>query len=112
MNDTLSEGERIYLDLGEISEVAELWLNGQALGVTWAKPYKFDVTGSVKNGENVLEIEVANTWCNRIIGDAITEEKYTSTNIMRIDNMTWDQVPLNISGLLKPVTVQRVKLVR
>ena len=112
MSDTLPEEERIYLDLGDISEVAELWLNGQSLGVTWTKPYKFDITGSVKNGENVLEIEVANTWCNRITGDAIKGEKYTRTNITHVDNMTWDQVPLNISGLLGPVTVQRVKLVR
>jgi len=41
-----------------------------------------------------------------------TEKDYTSTNITRIDNITWDQVPLNTSGLLKPVTVQRVKLVK
>ena len=110
MNNDLSEKERIFIDLGEISEVAELWLNGQSLGITWAKPHRFDITGFVKNGENFLEIEVANTWCNRIIGDAITGKKNTSTNIKRVGSLTWDQVPLNPSGLLGPVTVQRLHL--
>jgi hypothetical protein len=108
----LSEEEKIFIDIGELSEVAELYLNGQPLGITWAKPHRFDITGFIKNGENLMEIKVANTWCNRIIGDAITGEKYTSTNITRVDLLTWDQVPLNPSGLLGPVTVQRVKLVK
>jgi hypothetical protein len=110
MNAPLSERERVYLDLGEISEVAQVWLNGKSIGITWAKPFRFDITPSIKNGENVLTIEVANTWCNRVIGDAITGEKFTNTNITRVDRLTWDQVPLNPSGLLGPVTVRRVKL--
>jgi len=108
----LSGDERVYLDLGEISEVSEVWLNGISLGITWAKPFRFDVSEAIKNGENLLEVEVANTWCNRITGDAITGENYTNTNITRVDNLTWDKVPLNPSGLLGPVTVNRVKLVR
>jgi hypothetical protein len=112
MNNALPEGVRICLDLGEISEVAEVWLNGKALGIAWAKPFKFDITGSVINGDNVLTVEVANTWCNRITGDAITGEKYTSTNITRVDTLTWDKVPLNASGLMGPVTIRRIELVK
>jgi hypothetical protein len=112
MNIALTEDQKVYIDLGEISEMAELWLNGQSMGITWAKPFRFDVTRYIKNGKNDLTVEVANTWCNRIIGDAITGEKYTSTNITRVDRFTWDQVPLNPSGLLGPVTIQTVKLVR
>ncbi len=108
----LTDGERIYLDLGEISEIAEVWLNGQSMGITWAKPYRFDVTGYIKDGKNVLIIEVDNTWCNRIIGDAVTGEKYTSTNIKKADLLSWDKVPLNPSGLLGPVTIQKVELVK
>ena len=112
MNNTKSESERIFLDLGEISEVAEAWLNGKSLGIAWAKPFKYDITGSVINGENVLTVEVANTWCNRITGDAITGEKYTSTNITRVGTLTWDKVPLNASGLMGPVTIRRIELVK
>ena len=108
----LSGQGKIFLDLGDLSEVAEVWLNGRSLGITWAKPFRFDVTETIKNGVNDLEVEVANTWCNRIIGDAITGEKYTSTNITNVDRLTWDEVPLNPSGLLGPVTVQHVKAVR
>ncbi len=107
-----SANERILLDLGELSEVAEAWLNGVSLGITWTKPFRFEVTSVIKNGINELEVEVANTWCNRIIGDAITGERYTSTNITNVDRLTWDKVPLNPSGLLGPVTLQQVKVVR
>jgi hypothetical protein len=112
MSTPLSEDQRIFLDLGEMAEMAEVWLNGQSLGITWAKPFKYDVTQYIKNGENNLIIEIANNWCNRIIGDAITGQKFTNTNITRVGRLTWDQVPLSVSGLLGPVTIQRVKMVR
>ena len=109
----LSEDQRIFIDLGNISKVAELWLNGNSLGITWAKPYKYDITEFIKNGENILTIEVANTWSNRLTGDAITGEKYTSTNIkIGFERVPWAKVPLIESGLLGPVTIQTVKLVR
>lgn len=112
MNTPLSEEQRIFLDLGEMAEMAEVWLNGQSLGIVWAKPFKYDVTSFIKNGENVLTIEVANNWCNRIIGDAITGQEFTNTNIARVGRMTWDQVPLSVSGLLGPVTIQEMNLLK
>lgn len=112
MSPEQSKEVKVFIDLGEISETAELRINGKYMGITWAKPHIFDITGFIKNGENLLEIKVANTWCNRIIGDAITGEKYTSTNITRVGLLTWDQVPLNPSGLLGPVTIKRARLVR
>lgn len=112
LNSPLAEDEKIYLDLGEISEMARVSLNGQPAGITWAKPFRLDISRVIKNGENVLSVEIANTWCNRVIGDAITGEKFTNTNITRVDRLTWDQVPLNPSGLMGPVTVRRVKVWR
>lgn len=111
LDEALSEGEKVFLDLGEISEVAAITLNGQEIGISWAKPFRLDISGAIKNGENVLSVAVANTWCNRIIGDAIRAEKYTNTNISRVGQKTRDQVPLNPSGLLGPVTVSRIKLI-
>jgi hypothetical protein len=103
---------RIFLDLGNISKIGEVWLNGGSLGITWSKPYRFDVTGMLKRGENKLKIEIANTWSNRLTGDAIKGEKYTNTNIRttNIDGLNtkqvpWAQVPLIESGLLGPVTL-------
>jgi hypothetical protein len=33
------------------------------------QPYEIDITKAVKKGENSIEIEVTNTWHNRLIGD-------------------------------------------
>jgi len=112
---------RIFLDLGNISKIGEVWLNGISLGITWSKPYRFDVTGILKRGENKLKIEIANTWSNRLTGDAIKGEKYTSTNIrttniegLHTKQVPWADVPLIESGLLGPVTLiscRQIKLI-
>lgn len=108
--------KKIYLDLGDLSNVAEVWLNDKPLGITWTKPYRFDVTGILRPGDNTLVIEVANTWSNRIVGDALKNEKYTSTNIPSTNvfglnhlRVPWKQVPLIESGLFGPVRIYTLK---
>jgi hypothetical protein len=110
----LSKDERIFIDLGNLSKVGEVWMNGRSLGITWAKPYKFDITSIIKNGSNTLTVEIANVWSNRLTGDAITGEKYTSTNIKGNGDSprSWAKVPLIESGLLGPVIIQTFNLVR
>ena len=49
--------------------VAEVTVNGQLLGTLWKTPFRVDVTGALKPGENVLEVKVVNLWVNRQIGD-------------------------------------------
>jgi hypothetical protein len=106
-------GGRVFLDLGKLSEMADVWLNGQHLGIAWAEPYRFDITNAVKSGENTLKIEIANAWSNRLTGDALTGEKYTSTNIsIGYRGTPWKQVPLLESGLLGPVIIQPVQQTR
>lgn len=61
---------RLLLDLGEVCDLAEVRVNGCTLGVLWKPPYAVDIAGAVKPGENVLEIDITNTWNNRMIGDA------------------------------------------
>ena len=116
--------QRIYLDLGSLSKVGEVWLNDQRLGITWAKPHKFDITDIIKYGDNKLIVEIANTWSNRITGDAITGENYTNSNITKTivatkgvnpsdqTRVSWVDVPLIESGLMGPVSIKTSNLIK
>lgn len=56
------------IDLGEVFETAEVFVNGTSAGVRLCRPYKFDLSGLLHDGENELAIEVTNT-----LGTAIRE---------------------------------------
>jgi alpha-L-rhamnosidase len=102
-------GAKVLLDLGIIKEIAELSVNGHAVGgVLWKPPYQADVTGLLKQGENRIEIKVTNLWPNRIIGDQQpnAQKQYTWTDYRPY---TKNSPPLE-SGLLGPVTISRVTL--
>ena len=49
-------------------------LNGKDIGNLWYPPYSREVTWALKEGENILEVEVANTWFNRLVGDETLPE--------------------------------------
>jgi hypothetical protein len=53
-------------------------------GVVWTAPWTIDLTGAVTSGHNLLEIDVANVWQNRLIGDAglPEEQRRTKTNVV------------------------------
>ena len=66
----LLKGDRLlYLDLGNVQVMAEVKLNGKNLGLLWKPPFRVEVTGAAKAGENELEVKVVNLWPNRQIGD-------------------------------------------
>jgi hypothetical protein len=54
----LPAGKRIYLDLGNVHEIASVRLNGQDLGAKAWPPYLWDVTSLVKPGANSVEVQV------------------------------------------------------
>jgi hypothetical protein len=66
--DTGSKG-RAYLDLGTVHDMARVRLNGKDLGVVWCAPWRIEITDVLGGKDNRLEIEVANRWINRLIGD-------------------------------------------
>jgi hypothetical protein len=93
----------LWLDLGDVRELAEVRVNGQSCGIVWTPPFRVDITGAVKPGENKLEVSVVNFWPNRIIGDAglPADRRLTQTNIRNLKANT----PLMESGLLGPVRI-------
>jgi len=56
------------LDLGEVHELAEVWVNGQFAGVKMWKPYTFDIAAWLKQGDNEIRIRVTNSLANRYDG--------------------------------------------
>jgi hypothetical protein len=102
-----ARGRGVRLDLGRLWTVGRVRVNDDDLGVVWKPPYQLDVTRFVKSGQNRLVIEVANTWSNRLVGDALLaeEQRIGRTNITRsgTPGKPWKQVPLHASGLMGPV---------
>jgi hypothetical protein len=97
---------RVALDLGEVKYVAQVRLNGKDLGPLWTKPFRVEITDAVKPSGNVLEIDVANLWPNRIIGDTRLppDRRYTHTNVVyKQDTPLWE------SGLLGPVNLELIE---
>ena len=103
----LAEDRQIVLDLGSLWTVARVQVNGQDAGMLWKAPYRLEVTGLLQPGANALMVEVANTWSNRLVGDASlpASERVARTNITRsgTPGLPWSEVPLHESGLLGPV---------
>ncbi len=94
------------------------------MGVVWTAPWKLDISDALKEKENKLEIEVANLWPNRLIGDEQlpddgikdgqwpewllnnkprTSGRYTFSTHQHYDKNS----PLLKSGLIGPVTIQQ-----
>jgi len=94
-------GAKLWLDLGDVKNIAELSVNGRPLGILWKTPFRVDVTSALKPGANTLEIKVTNLWVNRLIGDQqpnVTKKyTYTAQQFYRADSL------LLSSGLLGPV---------
>jgi hypothetical protein len=55
---------RVTLDLGRVAGTAEILVNGKRAGVRVAPPWRQEVTGLLKAGENVFEVRVFNTLAN------------------------------------------------
>jgi hypothetical protein len=125
--DLAAEGLRQYLDLGNVQVTAQVTLNGKLLRTLWREPYRVEVSGALRPGENRLEIKVVNLWCNRMIGDDLLPEdsdrnsngtlkrwpdwvdKDQPSPTSRFTFTSWrlwkKDSPLQPSGLLGPVTI-------
>lgn len=96
-------GAQLWIDLGDVKNLAEVSVNGKPLGIVWKSPYRVDATGALKAGANQVDIKVTDLWANRIIGDrqpGVTRPyTFTSPAFYKANS------PLVPSGLLGPVQV-------
>jgi len=102
---SMAKGAQVWLDLGEVKNLAEVLVNGKSLGIVWHAPYRINVTSALKSGSNALTVKVTNAWVNRLIGD----EQPGATKITFADVKPYRaNSPLLPSGLLGPVTVYSI----
>lgn len=108
---TLNENHRHYLlDLGQVAESADVFINGKKVANLWARPFVTVVSDVLKQGENSLVIEVTNLAANRIAymdRQKIPWKTFKEINIVNkeykpFDASAWTPRP---SGLLGPVTL-------
>lgn len=59
---------KYFLHLGEVHDVATVYVNGKECGVAWTPPYEVEITDMLKEDTNLLMIEVTNTWANALRG--------------------------------------------
>lgn len=104
--DAIPAHKRLCLDLGKVNFMAKVKINGQYVGGVWTPPYRVDITDAVKPGANHVEIEVVNTWANRMIGDMTLPE--SERKIWAINNAWTANSALQDSGLEGPVVLESI----
>ncbi|MCX7284267.1 MAG: glycosyl hydrolase [Novosphingobium sp.] len=96
-------GQALWLDLGDVGEIAEVTVNGRPAGSVWHKPFRVDISGTAQRGRNTLQVRVANLWVNRLIGDAQPDaQKITFTTVPTYR----PDAPLRPSGIAGPVVIE------
>ena len=99
----VAPSRQLWLQLGEVREIASVSVNGHDVGTLWRQPFAVRIDPFIHAGANLIEIKVSNLWPNRLIGDLqpLATRKFTRTNVRAY---TKDS-PLMPSGILQPVTL-------
>lgn len=104
------------LDLGDVRESAQVYLNEEYIGSAWSVPFEVK-TGTLKEGLNKLKIKVTNLSANRIRDMEMRGEEWkifheinmVNKDYEEFDATKWDPMP---SGLTEPVTLTPLKKIK
>ncbi len=111
---------RLELDLGDVGNVAEVRVNGKAVGTVWMRGQTLDMTSLAVEGANQLVVSVTNTLINRVSGlkefPPVPEEFRERLGRGVQDDHSpahalLGYTPLPRSGLLGPVEIRAYKRV-
>ena len=102
------------LSLGDVRESARVYLNGNEVATLFAVPFRTNIGKYLKQGENLLEVEVTNLPANSISDydrrgvewRIFNEINFVDLNYKKTLYDNWETAP---SGLLGPVTIQGLR---
>lgn len=96
--------DRIFLELNQPGFVARVVVNSRQAGIVWCSPWQVEITEYLVDGENEIEIHVANSLMNRMIYDASLPES---------KRVTYAYPPIATpEDKLEPSGLKEVKLIR
>ncbi len=123
----LKPGNDIYLDFGEgtaipeqrtrngmqtwydppIREAAVVYINGTQMGSLWCPPYRLEISGRLKPGENQIRVVVGNTALNYMAGRKLPDYKLLNLRYgERFQAQDMDKITVLPSGLLGKIELQ------
>ena len=98
---------RIILRLGKVANVATVRVNSITCGTAWTAPYEVDITDALRNGSNVIEVDVVNTWANALRGADQDKAPFEGIGTNAKFRLPGDE--LLPAGWLGPMEVYRLK---
>ncbi|HZT33679.1 MAG TPA: glycosyl hydrolase [Bryobacteraceae bacterium] len=107
----LAPGTRVLLNMGDVKNTAEVWVNGQNDGVAWKRPYVVDITRSLHLGSNAVRIDVTNLLINAVLRQPTKDyseiEATYGTKIPKPREKEFVKNEPLPSGLLGPVELEQ-----
>ena len=106
----LADAHAWTIDLGDVRESARVYINNQFAGCAWSVPFILSCDNLLKEGDNVIRIEVTNLPANRISDldkKGVKWRKMEEINVVDINykKTTYDEWAPVESGLHSKVTI-------
>ncbi len=110
------EADNWKLDLGDVRESAQVWINDKFIGIAWSVPFQLKL-GELQEGKNSLRIKVTNLAANRIRAKELKGDEWkifheinmVNKDYEEFDATKWAPMP---SGLLGPITITPLKEIK
>ncbi|MEI7809233.1 MAG: glycosylhydrolase-like jelly roll fold domain-containing protein, partial [Verrucomicrobiota bacterium] len=107
--DAVAPDTRLMLDLGRVSVMAEVSVNGKSVGRLWTAPFRMDITPFVTAGSNGIAVKVTSTWFNRLAYDASLPEAQRKTWTLKAPA---GNSPLPPAGLMGQVVLHQGQVMK
>lgn len=101
--------DKFFIEFDGVFNLVEVKVNNIVCGTIWTYPYRLDITNALQVGENRIELNVVNTWANRIMGDEIfNAENDRNKKIWTNAKYRVDDKKLVKSGITGKVRISRL----